>query len=82
MDDGGNGVLVWSQFDGTRWRVYARNYNGVSGTFTAPLPVDQNVVAGASFFSPAVDSAGSGAAHSLFMSLKDGVTRLFGMRGP
>lgn len=82
MDDAGNGVLVWSQFDGAGWRVYARNYNGASGTFSAPTPVDQNVVAGASFFSPAVDAAGNGVAHGLFLSLKDGVIRLFGMRDP
>jgi hypothetical protein len=98
MDAPGNGVSVWTQNDGTKFRIFSNCYANstappntcgasVTGWQGPPPPVDGDVEFQSGYFSPVIGlnaDGGAGSALSLFLgwSILDNTTRLYSATGP
>jgi len=97
MDNSGNGVAVWTQTDGTKFRIYSNCFapaagagtcgNVVSTGWQGATNMDGDVGSESEYYSPVVDLAAPGGANSalsLFLgwSMLDNFTRLYAATGP
>ncbi|MBI3597100.1 MAG: hypothetical protein HY203_08120 [Nitrospirae bacterium] len=97
MDNSGDGVAVWTQNDGAKFRIYSNCYapaagigtcgNVVSTGWQGAANVDGDVGSESAYYSPVVGlpgPGGAGSALSLFLgwSLLDNSTRLYYATGP
>lgn len=97
MDNAGNGVAVWTQNDGTQYRIESNCYapaagvgtcgNVVSTGWQGATNVDGGAGSESAYYSPLVDLAAPGGANSalsLFLgwSILDNSTRVYSATGP
>jgi hypothetical protein len=87
MDNSGNGIAVWEQNDGAKFRAYSNTFTAGSGTWGAAGIIDGGVGSESGYFNPVVAMAnpgGAGSALSLFLgwSVLDNSTRLYYATGP
>jgi len=59
VDDSGNAIAVWNQWDGTRPNIWANRYIGRTGSWDAPTLIETDDVGPASAPQVAVDGSGN-----------------------
>jgi hypothetical protein len=59
VDDSGNAFVVWEQFDGTRFSIYANRYSAQSGTWGTAQLIESDNAGDAEYPQIAVDASGN-----------------------